>query len=76
MGALGSALLGAGFFESRKTGEVRAKSLFSTAGSHVWAAFWLIISFSILSIPTAFQLCFVVYFPYNKDTLFSDMATV
>ena len=38
-GSLGPALLGTGFFESGKTGEVRDKSLSSTAGSHIWAAF-------------------------------------
>lgn len=46
-GSLGPALLGAGFFDWGKTGEVSGKSL-SRAGSHVGAAFWLIKFFHII----------------------------
>lgn len=77
-GSLGPALLGTGFFESGKTGEVRGKSLSSTAGSHAWAAFWLIKVFPIIHshhLPALFYCVFliikIIFFIYGYSLVSS-----
>lgn len=77
-GPLGPTLLGASFFESGKTGEVRGKSLSSTAGSHAWAAFWLIKVFPIIHshhLPALFYCVFliikIIFFIYGYSLVSS-----